>query len=466
MSEWSAGSPSRSSPASPRSAESGVGLGRPPEARIGRQGVGRSTGALRRRSFAGPAAAILLASCHEGPGGRCTAAPFTIWDSADVQVATTGGCDALRPLGWQVDTNPDLDLGGYGVEGEPPFFEAGDARQLRNGTLAVVDRSTNTVRFMTDGGGVTVSVGRRGRGPGEFLSPIIVGDRPWVEALDSLGVLVFDLGLRRLSWVAADGDMQSETVLLPEHIGGVQGFVGGRFLTRRRSTPSVFDEGVFGGGVADFLLVDPASAEVRRLAGFAEPRVANFFASGQLNSVQLPFDVSPSSAVGRDRLWLAGEGRPEIQEYGRDGTLQRVLRIAQPSRAATQKDLDSHLRVIQRSLSTSEAARVWAREISKTPWRGTLPIFDGLLADTSTLVWARVHSVDPGRPREWVVVGDDGRALGTVLVPAGLKLTQVGADFVLGLWEDSLGVWRVRRHTLARGGSGGGPPPVRESPPR
>lgn len=466
MSEWSVGSPSRSSLASPMSGELGAGLGRTPEARAGKKGVGRSTGALRRCSVAGPVAAILLASCHEGPGRSCTAAPLTIRDSADVQVSTTGGCDALRPLGWQVDTHPDLDLGGHGVEGEPPFFEARDVRQLRNGTLAVLDRSTNTVRFMTERGEVTVSAGRRGRGPGEFLSPIIVGDYPWMETSDSLGVLVFDLGLRRLSWVAADGAMESETVLLPEHIGGVQGFVGGRFLTRRWSAPSVFDAGIFGGGVADFLLVDPGSAEVRRLAGFAEPRVANFFAFGQLNSVQLPFDVSPSAAVGPDRIWLAGEGRPEIQEYGQDGTLRRVFRIAQRSRTATKKDLDSHLGVTQRSLSTKEAARVWAREISKTPWTGTLPIFDGLIPDTSTLVWARLHSIDPGMPREWVVIGDDGRALGTVLVPAGLKLTQVGADFVLGLWEDSLGVRRVRRHTLAREASGGGPLPDRGTAPR
>jgi hypothetical protein len=77
--------------------------------------------------------ALVLAACHAPSDGTCVDAPFTVRDSAGVVIATTGECDALRPLGWEVALEPDLELGG---EEDPPFFGARDVRRLANGTLA------------------------------------------------------------------------------------------------------------------------------------------------------------------------------------------------------------------------------------------------------------------------------------------------------------------------------------------
>jgi len=70
--------------------------------------------------------------------------------------------------------------------------------------------------------------------------------------------------------------------------------------------------------------------------------------------------------------------------------------------------------------------------------------------DDAGLLWARRYAVDPDAPRQWVVFGQDGRALGTVALPSGLSVAQIGNDFVLGMWRDTLGVRLVRRHTLLR----------------
>ena len=55
--------------------------------------------------------ALVLAACHTPSDGTCVDAPFTVRDSAGVVIATTGECDALRPLGWSVALEPDLELG-------------------------------------------------------------------------------------------------------------------------------------------------------------------------------------------------------------------------------------------------------------------------------------------------------------------------------------------------------------------
>ena len=53
-------------------------------------------------------------------------------------------------------------------------------------------------------------------------------------------------------------------------------------------------------------------------------------------------------------------------------------------------------------------------------------------------------------PGDWWVFEPDGRWLGTVRMPEGLDLSQVGEDFILGTHRDDLGVERVRLYGLTR----------------
>jgi hypothetical protein len=40
--------------------------------------------------------------------------------------------------------------------------------------------------------------------------------------------------------------------------------------------------------------------------------------------------------------------------------------------------------------------------------------------------------------------------LGSVLMPKGLQLFEIGEDYVLGLWRDELGVQFVRRYVIMK----------------
>ena len=336
--------------------------------RTGDWGMRRLYRAPLRRAVALPpgvlAATLLLVACQEGSNQACISAPFTARDSAGVVIATTGECDARRPVGWVVALEPDLELGG---EEEPPFFGARGVRRLQDGTIAVLDGITREVRFFGEGGELQHSLGGRGRGPGEFVSPGILSRHSPYEGPDSLGVLLFDPGLSRLSWVSVGGSIESETFPPRGDVGGVVGYVGGRLLTRRRSTPSSFDPGIDQTGPEAFLLVDPWTAAVLTVAEVEVPRTFSFFSFGSLVALRFPFEVSSAVAVGRDRFWIVGERRSEVWEYDREGQLSRVLRIAESPRKATRRDLDLYIDVMQRSVSTREAAAVWDREIRGLP---------------------------------------------------------------------------------------------------
>lgn len=338
-------------------------------------------------------------------------------------------------------------------------------RRLANRTIAVLDGITREVRLLGEGGELRLSLRGRGRGPGELVSPGILSRHSPYEGPDSLGVLLFDPGLSGLSWVSVGGSVASETFPPRGDLGGVVVYVGGRLLTRRRSTPSSFDPGIDQTGPEASLLVDPWTAAVRTVAEVEVPRTFNFFSSGSLVGLRFPFEVSSAVAVGRDRFWIVGERRSEVWEYDREGQLRRVLRIAGGPRKATRRDLDLFIDVMQRSVSTREAAALWDREIRGLPWMGRLSAFDTLVLDDAGLLWARRYAVDPDAPRPWVVFGEGGRALGTVTLPSGLSVAQIGHDFVLGMWRDTMGVRLVRCHALLRAPSQAEGFPSPPSPP-
>ena len=49
----------------------------------------------------------------------------------------------------------------------------------------------------------------------------------------------------------------------------------------------------------------------------------------------------------------------------------------------------------------------------------------------------------------WLVFGPNGEGLGSVDMPPGLDVWQIGQGFVLGVWQDEFGVDYVRRHAVA-----------------
>ena len=81
----------------------------------------------------------------------------------------------------------------------------------------------------------------------------------------------------------------------------------------------------------------------------------------------------------------------------------------------------------------------------------TLPAFRSLKVDAMGWLWAEVYEWDPTLPPEWMVFDLDGRARGTLTTPKGLVVESIGADYILGVWIDDLGIEFVRRYALKRG---------------
>jgi hypothetical protein len=53
-------------------------------------------------------------------------------------------------------------------------------------------------------------------------------------------------------------------------------------------------------------------------------------------------------------------------------------------------------------------------------------------------------------PPRWIVFDSDGRWLGAVEVPPNGRVSEIGADYVLGVWRDELDVERVQMFELIK----------------
>lgn len=157
--------------------------------------------------------------------------------------------------------------------------------------------------------------------------------------------------------------------------------------------------------------------------------------------------------MGTDGFYLTlGEDQgPEILEYDAAGSLRRIMRLAEASVAPSPEALDRLAEY--RHAGTPEYWRETGIErlrslFEEMPLPETIPVFSRLLIDEGGLLWAELYRYDVRRPPRWLVFGPNGEGLGSVDMPSGLNVLQIGQDFVLGVWEDELEVQYLRRHAI------------------
>jgi hypothetical protein len=156
---------------------------------------------------AGVVAMLLLGACEAG--GTPDSPPslgFRLFDNAGVLVAITPGSEARAQVGWRVESVLDLVLGTPDSPSKD-FYRIQGLRGSPDKGVVVVDGSSRELRFFDWEGRLERRVGRRGEGPGEFGSPVLVP----TAGEDSL--VVWDRELLRFQVFSMDGQ-ESRTIRL------------------------------------------------------------------------------------------------------------------------------------------------------------------------------------------------------------------------------------------------------------
>ena len=151
--------------------------------------------------------------------------------------------------------------------------------------------------------------------------------------------------------------------------------------------------------------------------------------------------------AGLPNGFLLGDGKAmEILDYSANGRLRRIIR-ADVDLTLTETDKERYRQSELAGKQGDARAAVEARLASVT-WPKTIPAFQRMLVDPSGRIWAQGYLRANHVPLEWTVFDPAGKMLGTVEVPVGFRLFEVGTDYILGRLRDPSGQAHIQLYSL------------------
>jgi hypothetical protein len=163
-----------------------------------------------------------------------------------------------------------------------------------------------------------------------------------------------------------------------------------------------------------------------------------------------PFGRATVLAIGADRVFIGTGEAFEIQAYTLAGQPQQLFRAPSEDLSIRREHvaayLDSRLAIVDDSIKPR-----LRREIPEMPLPEAFPAFSELHVDLHGDLWVRHHRRPGERTDRWSVFNPAGAIVATPGVPAGVRILEIGADYILGVHTDNLGVETLRMHHLTRG---------------
>jgi hypothetical protein len=366
-------------------------------------------------------------------------------DSAGVTIVESAAPAWDSTEGLHLASEPDLTIGVAEGDDAYLFFQIAGALRLPDGRVVVADGGTKEIRFYDSQGMHLSSVGGRGGGPGEF---------------QDIGLLA---QYRGDSLFVYDRSQQRATVLDKEgrlgRVSRLAGNEGGAFPSPR----AALDDGRIIARSTELLTTaepwrlwrdtirvtlyrsDGSEPEaLMRLPGMDRYTVES---NGGLSINNHPLGRFPELASDGRLIYFLDGGELGVDVYSVDAALIRRIRGAYDPKPVT----DSLIGAMKTEWmgddptpdERSSVERIWSRmELPEA-----LPAAFGLLIDPSGRVWLGEYA---RQAQSWQVFDADGRWLGAVQIPRGVRIVQVGGDFVLGVSLDEFGVERVLLFSLLK----------------
>ncbi len=376
-------------------------------------------------------------------------------DSAGIQATEqTAPAWGATPQ-WSVADAPTLDLG----EPDQTFAGVAPVLRLNDGRIVVADGSQQTIRYFDASGKLLTTIGGRGGEDGQFHA---LG---WIGRGTGDTLVTYDFIARRLGLFDGKGKFVRTAVLAPADPQAlaepIASFPDGSVLFRLAKSLNPFP-GKAGSVVRD-------SAAYLRFGLDGMPYEAfGVFPQSEAFGVQVradrptapfpvPFGLVTVAALRADTL-LVGTGTSfEVALIGPGGVPAGLLRAAIEREAITPQDRQvftdaaiTRLKAGARTLNTPLDSNL-IRALEKAPFPTRKPAFGRMLVDRTGALWLSAPLNPPASASSWTVFAPDGTWLGTVTTPEGLRVDEIGADYVLGVYRQRHGEERVRIYPLSRG---------------
>ncbi len=396
-----------------------------------------------------PVLLLLLSLGGCGDGGAASAPEAVVWDSAGVTMVENAGLAEVGDLDWAVSESPEVSIGV--LDGDPAyqFYQVQDAFRMEDGRILVANAGSGEVRVYDASGVHLDSWGGAGEGPGEFAHTTAVGLWPGTDS-----VAVWDLRLSRVSLFDADGTF-GRTERLGEagglqRVRGVWPLPSGRLVLMGVEFGDFSDAGGMMRFPERFVLTEMDGSLVSELGAFPGMETWVRFSGEAANIIRLPLARGNVAAQVGNGMVIGSNESFELSFFDADGALTHITRVDTPPREVTEALVRGEIEY--RADNMPEEARAGYRaSMSDIPAPESLPAFSEVVDDPMGNVWVRLFRLPSETgPTEWAVLDSEGALRGRVHTPEGVRVYQIGADFIVGSWEDELEVERVQVWGLTR----------------
>lgn len=382
-----------------------------------------------------------------GPGGRESHYP------SNGQGPVLDHPAEQSPTAWRVSAAPSLVIGAGGGS-DHEFFRLVAAARLRDGRIvALVEAS---VRVFDSSGRPLRTIGRAGQGPGEFVRPSHLQIGP----SDSL--FVFDAGTQRLSVFDTSGALLRDARIQGSYAvtGAVGRFTDGRWFAKGEDQLVSVGTGSMARDTVSFAHLTPEMAWGARLAAVPGAFTSAMTAAGRRGVRQAPFSPQVLWHVHGRCLYTASGDSPEVTVTRSDGSRVATLTLHERPRRPTRADWDAWVEFMGQPVPREQMAD-FRMLVEGIPRMDVLPRVGGLIVDATGLVWLQEYSTPLGEGTNIRVVDPSGTTVARLEIPEGIRLLDVGRDYIFGRRLSGMNEEVLVRYDLTRTSlpSGTGPHP-------
>jgi hypothetical protein len=318
---------------------------------------------------------------------------------------------------------------------EPPahvFGSVADLARLPDSTVVAVDRQARELHVFGPDGELVERLGGEGEGPGELLDPIAVdvsGTTAFVWDWDQSRVTAYDLETGAVETYPAAGQLN------PTHHFGLaaQGFV---FGTTTGLEPG--GEGEFWTSDLGVILLDANTGRVDTLLNVPD-RTSGWVDQSQARTGSPHFSPRASLTTSGGRIYVARGDSARAFSVGAGGV--DTLRWEWPVRPVSSADVEAY-RVLWRSQLPMEQRGEIDRMFQVMPAAEVFPSVAELIPDRDGGLWVQAYTPPMDSTRTWMRF-EAGEMVCRVELPRSFAAKEGGADWLLGVASDELGVHRI-----------------------
>ena len=374
-------------------------------------------------------------------------------DSAGIQIVQNHAPEWDDGERWTVAAEPSVVVGGYRGADEPAdsshlVWAIAGLAPLSDGRIAVLSSREKKLFLFEPSGAFAGSIGREGRGPGEFWYPqhlqVLPGDTLVVWDYMFGAIAYFNTSGKLLrEWRVDVGALMTSMAKwnrrLPERVA--LPLMDGSYIVAAYLTPLGFYPPSPYRSPIEYFRID--SSYGAHPLGQWEGR-EHIYEPGVPGSI--PFAPEAHLAVGGSPIsvHLSNGDDYEVHQFSDTGALRRIIRRNADPIPITASDIAEW----KEGLYPEYNWEPWDAVMAELPPREFRPAVAGLLVDSKGYLW--VADRRDATTSEWSVFNEAGRWLGTVELPPQ-RVEWIGEDLILGVNEDpDTGVEVVEGYRLSR----------------